>query len=79
VTGSAGDCDEARLESVGGARQASREESPTAGWGVLQRDIERWGGITSWSLAVTSIGRGWHAVRTREGTYVLEAILHRKS
>jgi hypothetical protein len=63
------------IQVRGWAEQASREESPTAGWGVSQGAIENWGGTLTWSLASTSIGRGWHAVRTAAGTYVLEAVI----
>lgn len=52
--------------------QASRSESPTAGWGVSQGTIERSGDHYFWSLAQTSIGRGWHSVRTAAGTYRFE-------
>lgn len=64
-----------RIQLKGWAEQASREESPTAGWGVSQGAIENWSGTLTWSLASTSIGRGWHAVRTAAGTYVLEAVV----
>lgn len=63
------------IQVRGWAEQASKAESPTAGWGVSQGAIENWGGTLSWSLAATSIGRGWHSVRTAAGTYTLEAVL----
>lgn len=53
------------------AALASKAESPTAGWGVSQGAVERWGDAYSWSLASTSIGRGWNTVRIPAGTYVL--------
>jgi hypothetical protein len=59
----------------GWAEQGSRAPSPTAGWGVSQAAIERAGATYLWSLASTSIGRGWHTVRTGPGVYVLEAVL----
>jgi hypothetical protein len=49
--------------------QASREPSPTAGWGISQGAIEHVGGWFFWGIASTSIGRGWHTVRTAPGTY----------
>ncbi len=66
------------LRVRGWADHASRAESPTAGWGVSQGAIERWEGAFIWSLASTSIGRGWHAVRTAPGLYVLEAVIGRR-
>lgn len=66
-----------RIQVLGWAEQASREESPTAGWGVSQGAIERYNGEFIWALASTSVGRGWHAVRTGAGTYVLEAVIRR--
>ena len=66
-----------RVQVRGWADHASRAESPTAGWGVSQGAIERWDGAFTWSLASTSIGRGWHAVRTAPGTYILEAVIGR--
>ena len=59
----------------GWADQGSPQPSPTAGWGVSQATIEKAGATYFWSLASTSIGRGWHTVRTAEGVYVLEAVL----
>jgi hypothetical protein len=64
-----------RIQVLGWADQGSHAASPTAGWGVSQAAIERSGDVTFWSLANTSIGRGWHTVRTAPGVYVLEAIL----
>jgi hypothetical protein len=64
-----------KVQVIGWAAQGSREPSPTAGWGVSQAAIERGGDVYLWSLAATSIGRGWHSVRTAPGVYVLEAIL----
>ena len=61
----------------GWAAQSSLDESPTAGWGVSQAAIERLGLMVIWSLASTSIGRGFHTVRTGPGTYVLEIVLSR--
>lgn len=61
-----------RWRASGWAAQASRAESPTAGWGVSQGAIERWRGAFFWSLAATSVGRGSHTVRTAPGTYVLD-------
>lgn len=52
--------------------QASKAESPTAGWGVSQGTIERAGEAYRWSLAQTSIGRGWQSVRIAPGTYLFE-------
>ncbi|MDI1451003.1 hypothetical protein [Polyangium sp. 6x1] len=49
--------------------QASREPSPTAGWGISQGAIEHYGAWFFWHIAATSIGRGWHTVRTAPGTY----------
>jgi len=49
--------------------QASRAPSPTAGWGISQGAIERAGEWYFWGIASTSIGRGWHTVRTAAGTY----------
>jgi hypothetical protein len=66
-----------KAQVLGWAAQASLEESPTAGWGVSQGAIERVGSLIIWSLASTSIGRGFHTVRTGAGTYVLEVILSR--
>lgn len=64
-----------KVQVVGWAEQGSDTPSPTAGWGVSQACIERSGTTYFWSLAATSIGRGWHTVRTAPGVYVLEAIL----
>jgi hypothetical protein len=64
-----------RVQVRGWAEQASREPSPTAGWGVSQGAVEYWGDTLIWSLASTSIGRGWHAVRTAQGFYLLEAVI----
>jgi hypothetical protein len=64
-----------KVQVLGWAEQGSREPSPTAGWGVSQAAIERVGDVYLWSLAATSIGRGWHTVRTASGVYVLEAVL----
>ena len=64
-----------KVQVQGWAEQGSRDPSPTAGWGVSQAAIERVGDVYLWSLAATSIGRGWHTVRTTPGVYVLEAIL----
>lgn len=71
------ECGGWKVQVAGWADQASLEESPTAGWGVSQGTIERAGSEFHWSLASTSVGRGWHAVRTAAGTYVLEIILSR--
>lgn len=56
------------------AEQASTELSPTAGWGVPQNAIEfnreKDGGVTVWfTLAGTSVGRGWDTVGHTLGTY----------
>ena len=66
------------IQVLGWAEQASRAESPTAGWGVSQGAIERYNGEFIWSLASTSVGRGWHAVRTEAGAYTLEAVIRRQ-
>lgn len=66
-----------KAQVLGWAVQVSLEESPTAGWGASQGAIERVGSLIIWSLASTSIGRGYHTVRTGAGTYVLEVILSR--
>jgi hypothetical protein len=63
------------IQLLGWADQGSHEPSPTAGWGVSQAAIERAGSAYFWSLASTSIGRGWHTVRTGPGVYVLEAVV----
>jgi len=63
------------VQVPGWADQASRAESPTAGWGVSQGAIERVGDSLLYELAATSIGRGWHTVRTAPGTYLLELVL----
>ncbi|MBK7863460.1 MAG: hypothetical protein IPJ65_33635 [Archangiaceae bacterium] len=60
------------------AAQASRQRSPTAGWGVPENAIEllrasddpRSAAVIFLSLAATSIGRGWDSVGHRAGTYV---------
>lgn len=64
-----------KVQVQGWAEHGSPEPSPTAGWGVSQAAIERVGDVYLWSLAATSIGRGWHSVRTAPGVYVLEAVL----
>jgi hypothetical protein len=64
-----------KVRVSGWAGQGSHAASPTAGWGVSQATIERADNVYMWSLASTSIGRGWHAVRTAPGVYVLEAVL----
>jgi len=64
-----------KIRVLGWAVQGSHEPSPTAGWGVSQAAIERAGRTYFWSLASTSIGRGWHTVRTAPGVYVIEAVL----
>jgi hypothetical protein len=64
-----------KIQVRGWAEQGSPAASPTAGWGVSQAALERAGRTYLWSLASTSIGRGWHAVRTAPGVYVLEAVL----
>jgi hypothetical protein len=64
-----------KIRVLGWAQQGSHEASPTAGWGVSQAALERVGSTYFWSLASTSIGRGWHTVRTAPGVYVLEAVL----
>lgn len=64
-----------KVQVLGWADQASRAESPTAGWGVSQGAIERVGDSLIYELAATSIGRGWHTVRTAPGTYMLEVVL----
>jgi hypothetical protein len=64
-----------KVQVQGWSDQGSRAPSPTAGWGVSQAAIERVGDVYLWSLASTSIGRGWHTVRTAPGVYILEAIL----
>lgn len=66
-----------KAQVLGWAAQSSLEESPTAGWGVSQGTIERVRSLIIWSLASTSIGRGYHTVRTGAGTYVLEVVLSR--
>lgn len=68
-----------KAQVLGWAAQASLEESPTAGWGVSQGAIERVGSLIIWSLASTSIGRGYQTVRTGAGTCVLEVVLSRSS
>lgn len=55
--------------------QASREPSPTAGWGISQGAIEHVGNSFFWEIAATSIGRGWHTVRTAPGTYEVTMFL----
>ncbi|MDI3285661.1 hypothetical protein [Polyangium sp. 15x6] len=57
--------------------QASREPSPTAGWGISQGAIEHYGDWFSWEIAATSIGRGWHTVRTTPGTYVTTILVEK--
>ncbi|MDI1483796.1 hypothetical protein [Polyangium sp. y55x31] len=57
--------------------QASREPSPTAGWGISQGAIEHYGDWFSWEIAATSIGRGWHTVRTAPGTYVTTILVEK--
>lgn len=64
-----------KVQVLGWADQASRAESPTAGWGVSQGAIERVGDSLFYELAATSIGRGWHTVRIAPGTYLLEVVL----
>lgn len=64
-----------KVQVLGWADQASRAESPTAGWGVSQGAIDRVGDSLYYELAATSIGRGWHTVRTAPGTYLLEVVL----
>jgi hypothetical protein len=65
-----------KFQLLGWAEQGSREASPTAGWGVSQACIERSGRHTYfWGLATTSIGIGWHTVRTAPGVYQLEAVV----
>lgn len=64
-----------KVQVRGWIEHGSPEPSPTAGWGVSQAAIERVGDVYMWSLAATSIGRGWHTVRTAPGLYVLEAVL----
>jgi hypothetical protein len=64
-----------KVQVLGWADQGSHAPSPTAGWGVSQAAIERVGSAYLWSLASTSIGRGWHTVRTAPGVYVLEAVV----
>lgn len=64
-----------KVQVRGWAAQASREPSPTAGWGVSQGAIERVEDGITWSLASTSVGRGWHTVRTAPGTYLMEIVL----
>lgn len=66
-----------KAQVLGWAAQSSLEESPTAGWSVSQGAIERVGSLVVWSLASTSIGRGYQTVRTGAGTYVLEVVLSR--
>ncbi len=63
------------FQLLGWAQQGSREPSPTAGWGVSQACIERSGSTYYWALATTSVGRGWHTVRTAKGVYSLEAVI----
>ncbi|HVK65284.1 MAG TPA: hypothetical protein VM694_12460 [Polyangium sp.] len=58
--------------------QASREPSPTAGWGISQGSIEHYGAWFFWHIAATSIGRGWHTVRTTPGTYVTTILLEKR-
>jgi len=67
-----------RIQVRGWVDQASRAESPTAGWGVSQGTIENVGGMLVWSLASTSVGRGWHCVRTAPGTYAFEVVITRR-
>src|SRR6185503_5947370 len=64
-----------KVRVSGWADQGSPAPSPTAGWGVSQAAIERVDNVYMWSLASTSIGRGWHTVRTAPGVYVLEAVV----
>src|ERR1041384_2142630 len=63
------------VQALGWAGQASKAESPTAGWGISQGAIERVGDEFLWEFAATSIGRGWHTVRTPPGTYELDVVL----
>ncbi|UQA56944.1 hypothetical protein [Polyangium aurulentum] len=58
-----------RIEVKGWDAQASKQPSPTAGWGVSQGAIEHHGDWFFWEIAATSIGRGWHTVRTAPGVY----------
>jgi hypothetical protein len=59
------------------ARQAGRQLSPTAGWGLPEnaiefssrRDGETNRGVIFMTLAGTSIGRGWDSVGHAPGTY----------
>ena len=58
------------------AKQASRQLSPTAGWGVAENAIEfspdsdSGGSATIYlTLASTSVGRGWDSVGHSAGTY----------
>lgn len=66
-----------RIRVIGWAAQASRAASPTAGWSVSQGAIERSGDWLLWEIAATSIGRGWHTVRTAAGVYAFEVVLER--
>ena len=73
------------------AKQASRQLSPTAGWGLpenaiefsLQRGSTGGEGVVFISLAGTSVGRGWDSVGHAAGTYrnamTIEPILNGRS
>jgi hypothetical protein len=66
-----------RLELLDWASQASRDLSPTAGWGLPQNAIEfsrasdaPHSAATIWiALAATSVGRGWDSVGHAAGVY----------
>ncbi len=73
------------------ARQASRQLSPTAGWGLPENAIEfslrNNGGSSEGTifitLAGTSVGRGWdsvgHAARTYRNAMTIEPVVGRKA
>lgn len=67
-----------QIEVRGWAAQVSRAPSPTAGWGVSQGAIEYIGSTLFWSVASTSVGRGWDTVATAPGTYVFDILIRRQ-
>jgi hypothetical protein len=60
-----------RFQIRGFARQAAREPSPTAGYGVSQAAIQARGDDIRVELAATAVGRGWNTVRIAPGMYDL--------
>ncbi len=72
-----------RIVMMDWARQAGRQLSPTAGWGMpvnaieLERETERPDAPCTvfFTLAGTSLGRGWDAVGHREGVTINRIML----